>query len=429
MSLQEVLQNDFQAYQQQADDNSFSQLRKKAYAEFEKLGFPTTKHEEWKYTNLKPIAEQKFQSTCEVNLSAIELFKASPLSHLEANVLVFVNGTFVEQASKIIEQEASIVITTVAQARIKHAEVFTKHFGKYANIEGMAMNALNTALLSDGAFIYVPASKSIQHPVIIYHITDSTSIHSLSQPRNLFVLEKNANAQVIESYVSTGDLKSFTNVVNEVYADEQAQLELYKIQQQSGDAYHNNFTQVFQEGNTNINHVTLTLDGNWTRNNLHFYMNGENCNTLLYGLYVTDGKQFVDNHTRVDHAKPNCFSDEKYKGVLKDKSVAVFNGKIMVHLDAQKTNAYQRNQNILLSDEATVNTKPQLEIFADDVKCTHGATIGQLDEEPMFYLRSRGIPENVARKLLLNAFADDIAEKIKIPELVAIMEEQIEKKI
>jgi len=429
MSLQEVLQNDFQAYQQQAEDNSFSQLRKKAYAEFEKLGFPTTKHEEWKYTNLKPIAEQKFQSTCEVNLSAIELFKASPLSHLEANVLVFVNGTFVEQASKIIEQEASIVITTVAQARIKHAEVFTKHFGKYANIEGMAMNALNTALLSDGAFIYVPASKSIQHPVIIYHITDSTSIHSLSQPRNLFVLEKNANAQVIESYVSTGDLKSFTNVVNEVYADEQAQLELYKIQQQSGDAYHNNFTQVFQEGNTNINHVTLTLDGNWTRNNLHFYMNGENCNTLLYGLYVTDAKQFVDNHTRVDHAKPNCFSDEKYKGVLKDKSVAVFNGKIMVHLDAQKTNAYQRNQNILLSDEATVNTKPQLEIFADDVKCTHGATIGQLDEEPMFYLRSRGIPENVARKLLLNAFADDIAEKIKIPELVAIMEEQIEKKI
>jgi len=429
MSLQEVLQNDFQAYQQQAEDNSFSQLRKKAYAEFEKLGFPTTKHEEWKYTNLKPIAEQKFQSTCEVNLTAIELFKASPLSHLQANVLVFVNGTFVEQASKIIEQEASVVITTVAQARIKHAEVFTKHFGKYANIEGMAMNALNTALLSDGAFIYVPAGKSIQHPVIVYHITDSTSIHSLSQPRNLFVLEKNAHAQVVESYVSTGHLKSFTNVVNEVYADEQAQLELYKIQQQSGDAYHNNFTQVFQEGNTNINHVTLTLDGNWTRNNLHFYMNGENCNTLLYGLYVTDGKQFVDNHTRVDHAKPNCFSDEKYKGILKDQSVAVFNGKIMVHLDAQKTNAYQRNQNILLSDEATVNTKPQLEIFADDVKCTHGATIGQLDEEPMFYLRSRGIPENVARKLLLNAFADDIAEKIKIPELVAVMEEQIEKKI
>jgi Fe-S cluster assembly protein SufD len=158
-------------------------------------------------------------------------------------------------------------------------------------------------------------------------------------------------------------------------------------------------------------------------------MNGENCNSLLYGLYIPDGTQFVDNHSRVDHAKPNCFSDEKYKGILKDKSVAVFNGKIMVHEDAQKTNAYQRNQNILLSNDATVNTKPQLEIFADDVKCTHGATIGQLDEEPMFYLRSRGIPENEARKLLLNAFADDIAEKIKIPELVQILEEEIERKL
>jgi Fe-S cluster assembly protein SufD len=158
-------------------------------------------------------------------------------------------------------------------------------------------------------------------------------------------------------------------------------------------------------------------------------MNGENCNSLLYGLYINDTKDFVDNHTRVDHAKPNCFSDEKYKGILKDQSTAVFNGKIMVHLDAQKTNAYQRNQNILLSDEATVNTKPQLEIFADDVKCTHGATIGQLDEEPMFYLRSRGIPEDAARKMLLNAFADDIAEKIKIPELLTLLEEQIDAKL
>jgi Fe-S cluster assembly protein SufD len=226
-----------------------------------------------------------------------------------------------------------------------------------------------------------------------------------------------------------GTNAAFTNGVTEVYAAENAHVEHYKIQQQAGESYQNNFTQIFQEANTNINHVTLTLDGTMVRNNLHFYMNGENCNSLLYGLYITDSKDFVDNHTRVDHAKPNCFSDEKYKGILKDQSTAVFNGKIMVHLDAQKTNAYQRNQNILLSDDATVNTKPQLEIFADDVKCTHGATIGQLDEEPMFYLRSRGIPEDVARKLLLNAFADDIAEKINIPELVTLLEQQIEHKL
>jgi Fe-S cluster assembly protein SufD len=243
------------------------------------------------------------------------------------------------------------------------------------------------------------------------------------------VVEKNANATIIESFFALGSNASFCNIVNEVYIGENSHLEHYKLQRQQGEHYQNNFTQVFQESNTNVNQVTLTLDGKFVRNTLHFHMNGENCNTLLYGLYLLDGNQFVDNHTRVDHAKPNCFSDEKYKGILKDKSTAVFNGKIMVHLDAQKTNAYQRNQNILLSDEATVNTKPQLEIFADDVKCTHGATIGQLDEEPMFYLQSRGIPENVARKMLLNAFADDIAAKIKIPELVAILEEQIEKKI
>jgi Fe-S cluster assembly protein SufD len=218
-------------------------------------------------------------------------------------------------------------------------------------------------------------------------------------------------------------------VVNEIFLDENASLEHYKVQRAKGDSYHNNYTQIVQNANTNINQVTLTLDGQWVRNNLHFKMDGENCNSLLYGLYIPDGQQFVDNHSRVDHAKPNCYSDEKYKGILKDKSVAVFNGKIMVHLDAQKTNAYQRNQNILLSNDATVNTKPQLEIFADDVKCTHGATIGQLDEEPMFYLRSRGISENEARNLLLNAFADDIAEKIKIPELVQILEEEIERKL
>jgi Fe-S cluster assembly protein SufD len=288
---------------------------------------------------------------------------------------------------------------------------------------------MNSALMSDGAFIYVPAGKRMKYPLMLTNITDANESNILQQPRNLIVIEKSAAATVIENYIAVGENSSFTNVVNEIFVDENATLEHYKVQRAKGNSYHNNYTQIVQNANTNINQVTLTLDGQWVRNNLHFNMNGENCNSLLYGLYIPDGQQFVDNHSRVDHAKPNCFSDEKYKGILKDKSVAVFNGKIMVHLDAQKTNAYQRNQNILLSNDATVNTKPQLEIFADDVKCTHGATIGQLDEEPMFYLRSRGISENEARKLLLNAFADDIAEKIKIPELVQILEEEIERKL
>lgn len=427
--LLENIKKDFNQYQAQAEQGEFLNLRKQAYAEFEKLGFPTTKHEEWKYTNLKSIIEKTFESTCEINPTINEIFRNAIESKLTANFLVFVNGSLVNELSTIIEKDSSIVISSIAAARKSQQTVFNHHFGKYAKIEGEAMNALNTALLSDGAFVHVPKGKTIAHPVVIFNISDASHLNVLAQPRNLIVAEENSAVTIIETYYACGANASFTNVVTETYAGKNAHVEHYKIQQQAGESYQNNFTQIFQEADTNINHVTLTLDGIMVRNNLHFYMNGENCNSLLYGLYVTDNKDFVDNHTRVDHAKPNCFSDEKYKGILKDQSTAVFNGKIMVHLDAQKTNAYQRNQNILLSDEATVNTKPQLEIFADDVKCTHGATIGELDEEPMFYLRSRGIPENAARKLLLNAFADDIAEKIKIPELVELLEKQIEEKL
>jgi Fe-S cluster assembly protein SufD len=216
---------------------------------------------------------------------------------------------------------------------------------------------------------------------------------------------------------AVGNNPSFTNAVNEVYANENAHIEHYKIQNQEGESYLNNFTQIFQEANTNINHVTLTLSGTLVRNNLHFFMNGQNCNSLLYGLYMPHGTELVDNHTRVDHAFPNCHSDELYKGIMMDKSVAVFNGKIMVHLDAQKTNAYQRNQNILLSNEATINTKPQLEIFADDVKCSHGCTVGQLDETALFYMQQRGIPKKEAKALLMYAFSNAVIENIKIPEL------------
>ncbi len=427
--LVENIKAEFNLYKNQAEKSDFFLKREEAFAEFEKVGFPTTKNEEWKYTNLKNITNQSFQSTCESTIETELMLSHAFLKDLTANKLVFVNGSFRPELSTIIETDESIVISTLAKAKTAHSELFNKHFGKYAPIEGQGLNAMNTALLSDGAFIYVPNNKTITNPVIIVNIADSTDVNVLCQPRNLIIVEKSASLTLVETFYAVGNNPSFTNVVNEVYANENAHIEHYKIQNQEGESYHNNFTQIFQEANTNINHVTLTLSGTLVRNNLHFFMNGQNCNSLLYGLYMPHGTELVDNHTRVDHAFPNCHSDELYKGIMMDKSVAVFNGKIMVHLDAQKTNAYQRNQNILLSNEATVNTKPQLEIFADDVKCTHGATIGQLDEEPMFYLRSRGIPADVARKMLLNAFADDIAERIKIPELVELLEQEIEKKI
>ena len=429
MTFLEQIKNDFNLYAAQATEDSFSDLRKNAFAAFEKLGLPTTQLEEWKYSNLRSVQQGNFTTSCVSHLDADALIKAGILNKIIANKLVFVNGCLFPELSIWLETDERIVVSSLAQARKEHPAIFEAHFGKYIQYAEEGLLALNTALMSDGAFVFVPEGAAMQHPLMITNITDANDHSVFQQPRNLLIIEKNASATVIENYMAVGVHASFTNVVNEIFVGENGQLEHYKVQRAAGETYHANYTQLHQLANTNINQVTLTLDGKWVRNNLHFFMNGQNCNSLLYGLYIPDGNQFVDNHSRVDHAKPNCFSDEKYKGILKDDAVAVFNGKIVVHEDAQKTNAYQRNQNILLSNTATINTKPQLEIFADDVKCTHGATIGQLDEEPMFYLRSRGISEQEARRLLLNAFADDIAEKIKIPQLVAILESEIERKL
>jgi Fe-S cluster assembly protein SufD len=429
MNLLDQIKSDFSNYAAQAEPGVFFDKRLEAFAELEKSGLPTLKSEEWKYTNLRKIAEGNFTNTCTSNLDAKTLLDAGILNKIKSNKLVFVNGCLFPELSDFLEEDPNIILSNIAQARKNHTSIFDAHFGKYIKLEGEGLNAMNTAMMSDGAFVFIPKGKKLKYPLMITNIVDANSHPVLQQPRNLIIIEASASATIIENYIAVGSNSSFTNVVNEIFVDENASLEHYKVQRAKGETYNNNYTQIFQNGNTNINQVTLTLDGQWVRNNLHFYMNGQNCNSLLYGLYITDGNQFVDNHSRVDHAQPNGFSDEKYKGILKDQSTAVFNGKIMVHLDAQKTNAYQRNMNIILSNDATVNTKPQLEIFADDVKCTHGATIGQLDEEPMFYLRSRGISENEARKMLLNAYADDIAEKIKIPELVQILEDEIERKL
>jgi Fe-S cluster assembly protein SufD len=410
------------------EPNGLSGLREDALAEFKRLGFPSTRMEEWKYTSLKEVTEKSFGMHVPPGTGVESFFRNLPLADLASTRLVFINGQL-SKALSHVNEAAGIAVTTMQEARHAHAAVFEKHFGKYAEVKGESLNALNTAFAADGAFIHVQAGMATE-PVMLLHIADSTSEPCLQQPRNLVVVDANASLEMIEAYYATGQNASFTNAVNEVYVGEGATFRHYKIQQEEGaEKYHNNFTQVFQEKDSNIESVTITLAGKLVRNNLHFYMHGENCNTLLYGLYITAAQSHVDNHTRVDHASPSCFSNELYKGILRDKSSAVFNGKILVHPDAQKTNAYQRNQNILLSEQAVVNTKPQLEIFADDVKCTHGATVGQLDEEALFYLRSRGIGQDEARRLLLNAFADDIAEQIRMSKLVPVIEEEISKKL
>jgi Fe-S cluster assembly protein SufD len=299
----------------------------------------------------------------------------------------------------------------------------SSHLGRHADTSDHAFNALNTALMEDGAFVYAAAAEKEDRVVSIVHISDSRNGSTMHQPRNLVVLANGASATIVEAYYSAGDPESFTNVVSEVHAGSQSSLRHIRIQDLNAVSAQNNFTQATQLEGSNTEFFTLTFNGRLVRNSLHCRLEGRHAHTALYGLYTTSGSCLTDNHTRIDHLVPDCTSNELYKGVLRDRSTAVFNGKVIVHEKAQKTQAYQRNQNIVLSAEATVNTKPQLEIFADNVKCTHGATVGELDPESLFYLRSRGIGEEAARGMLLRAFASDITDRIPVAGIRAYVQE------
>lgn len=264
-----------------------------------------------------------------------------------------------------------------------------------------------------GVFIHIGKGQLLEHPIYIYHITDARSVNIFSQPRSLMVVDEHAHAQVVEAYSTLGSNESFTNQVMEIIIESEARLEYYKIQNDGSNTNQVSTTHIRHNGKSFSHVVTISLNGAMIRNNLNIILDAKNCEAHLYGLYFQSGHSHIDNHTVVDNIKPNCLSNELYKGILSDHSTGVFNGKIFVRQPAQKTNAYQSNKNILLSDNCSVNTKPQLEIFADDVKCTHGCTVGSLNEEGLFYLQSRGITEKTARNLLLGAYASDILEQVK----------------
>jgi len=291
------------------------------------------------------------------------------------------------------------------------------------------INALNTAFVRGAVFIYAGKAKLIEHPIYIYHITDARSVNILSQPRSLMYLNEQAQAQVVENYSTLGSNESFTNQVMEIIVENEARLEYYKIQNDGSNTNQVSTTHIRQIGKSFIQAVTISLNGGLVRNNLNVILDARNCEAHLYGLYFQSGHSHIDNHTIVDNIKPNCMSNELYKGILNNHATGVFNGKIFVRQLAQKTNAYQSNKNILLSDTCSVNTKPQLEIFADDVKCTHGCTVGRLNEEGLFYLQSRGISEKIARNLLLSAYAADILDQVKPAALRGYIEIQINERL
>ena len=392
--------------------SGYADLRRRAMDRFRKLGLPTTKDEEWRFTSTREIAESAFDF-CGPDVS-VSLDDVDEAAKGDGPRLVFVNGRFSERLSDYGSLPSGIIVANIADKS-------DDRVGSIAEFDDAAFVALNTALFEDGYFVRVPKGMIVE--TLIYAIFVSTE-GAASNPRNLLILEENSQATIIESYVGMGG-KSFTNAVTEGFIGDGAVLEHAKLQLGSEEAIHITTQQWTQDRGSNTKSTTVTLGGALVRNDTNSILDGEGCESTINGLYVTRGEQHVDNHSRLDHAKAHCPSHELFKGVLDDKSSAVFNGKIIVRPDAQKTDSKQSNMNLLLSDDAVINTKPQLEIFADDVRCTHGATIGRLDSDAMFYLRSRGIPEHEARNLLIYAFASDVIDRIRVPELAERLEKML----
>lgn len=392
------------------------QTRQEALATFEALDFPHSKHEEWKYTNVAKILKNPY-AFAQPSEVAAEAFAQVALPDAEANRLVFVNGYFQENLSNVISPQQNIIILPIAEAKKQYPELFSAYFGKIAKTENEAFTALNTAFASQGVFIHVPDNQQVKEPVFLYFLTDSRTQDTFVQPRNLFVVGKNSQVTIIDKIDTIGEKHSFNNAVTEVYLSENTQVNHYKLQNEKAQANYIGTTQVHQPSNSHYYNVTISLAGGMIRNNLNIELDGQNIESDMYGLYMLKGNTHVDNHSVADHKKPNSVSNELYKGILDEKSTGVFNGKIFVRQDAQKTNAYQQNRNVLLSDTASMNTKPQLEIWADDVKCSHGATTGILDENALFYMQARGIPVDKARALLVQAFGNEIIDKVKLDSL------------
>jgi Fe-S cluster assembly protein SufD len=408
--------------------SAFHQKKRAALAEFDKLGFPTVRNEEWKYSNVKDLISQNYIFGAESTLTSDEL-EDLKMPEQTANILYFINGHYDANLSKMVSTSDQIIIDSLYNANKNNPELIDRYFNELVSDDTDAFTALNTAFAHDGVFIYVPDNQVLDHPVVLRFISDSRVSNVGSQPRNVIVVGKNAQVKFAEAFRTVGDFRSFTNAVTEIHMGEDAHVEYYKVQNESENAYHIGTTQVRMLDRSHFYAGTVTLNGKFTRNNLNIAIDGEHCDAHMYGLYFPDGTQHVDNHTVADHRKPNSDSNELYKGILRDKAKGVFNGKIFVRPDAQKTNAFQSCKNIVLSPEATMNTKPQLEIYADDVKCSHGTTTGQIDDEALFYMRSRGISKSEAMSLLMFAYCADVVSQIKIESIREYLEEVISAKL
>jgi Fe-S cluster assembly protein SufD len=393
-------------------------LRKDAIDNFIRTGLPEKNDEAYKHFAItrafKPDYNMQLAPT-KIDFNVEDIFKCD-VPNLNTRLEIILNGFYVFRDEPLAELENGILIGSLAAALKKYPDLTKHHYAKYADYKNSGLVALNTAFAQDGLFVYLPRSAELPHPIQIVHLP-MIGMDTMLQYRNLIILEENSYGEIIVCDHTLSPFRFLTNSVTEIYAGKNSQIDYTRIQNEHLNS--NLITNLYinQERDSRVTTNSITLHGGMVRNNIHVVLNAEGCENNTYGLFFADRDQHIDNFVNIDHAKPNCMSRQLFKGILDDKATGAFNGRIIVRKDAQKTNAFQTNNNILLTDEARMNSKPQLEIYADDVKCSHGATTGQLDENALFYMRSRGIPLSEARLLLLYAFVREVFDKINIKPL------------
>jgi Fe-S cluster assembly protein SufD len=412
------------------DTSRITEIREKALKEFSTMGFPHQKIEEWRNTNLERTLSHDYYYPFEAEeeITNIDNVFRCTVPHLNTTLLPLLNGWHIYKDEPLKDLGEGVIAGSIAHAFLKHPEIVEKHFSRYSGSGKNGLEALNTAIAQDGIFIYVPDGVEVKTPIQIVNIIRPES-NIFIQARNLIILGKNSKLTLVHCDDSYNMSTGFSNNVTEVFLDENADLNHQKLQNLNNDSTLINTTYFHQERDSRLNYNASSLNGGLIRNSTYAKLDGEGCETNIFGLFLMDKTQHIDNYTFIDHAKPHCNSRKLFKGILDEKASGVFNGHVKVRQDAQKTSALQKNQNILLTDTAKIDTKPFLEIYADDVKCSHGATVGQLDNEALFYLRSRGIDSRNAELLLMYAFAAEIINHISIDPLRTRIDDMVKKRL
>ncbi len=406
----------FEKFERTAEQPSWLLARRRAgMARFAEVGFPTLQDEDWRFTNVAALAKLPFKPVLSANVSGIttEVIRGLTFGKLSAVRKVFVDGHYAPELSSADSQPAGAMITSLATALSAGSALLERHLGRYADGSRQPFTALNDAFFQDGGFIHLGPGVALETPIHLLFISTAREAGATTHPRNLILAEPGSRATVLESYLSLGPAAHFTNGVTEVVAGDNTRIEHCKFQDENLAAFHMAALHADLGRGSHFASHSIVTGGKLSRNNIRLRLAGEGAECLLNGLYVTRGDQLADHHMVVEHVEPHCNSHEYYNGILDGRSKGVFHGRIYVHQAAQKTDAKQTNKNLLLSEDATIDTKPQLEIYADDVKCTHGATVGQLNEDSIFYLRARGISAPTARRMLIHAFAGEIIERIQ----------------